>query len=170
MRGLLAVGLVLLAAVAQVSISPLFPIGGAVADLPLVVLVALGAFSGAGPVMVAVPVVALLTGFATDRAPGLLLIGYIPLLPLGGWLDDARVPIGTTGRLFLPLVLTGAWARLVLATSAATHGADLQAAGLAGDVLVPGAVLDAALLAMVYVPARLLGWEPGRTSLRRGAY
>jgi hypothetical protein len=169
-KALAIAALLVLTAIAQVTVAPLFPIAGAVADLPLVALLVLTAYAGPTPVMAGLPFVAICTGFASDRAPGLLVLGYLPLLPLAVGIEGWRVPLGQFLRLVLVGVATGMWLRGVLALSSVAQGADPAFGALIGDVLIPGAFLDVALLAVAYFPLRLIGWSGRGMTLQRGGY
>jgi hypothetical protein len=159
-----------LTALAQVTVAPLFPVAGAVADLPLVALLILTMYAGPTSVMLGLPFVAICAGFASDRAPGLLLFGYLPLLPLAVGIEGLAVPLGKYVRLLLVGVATGLWLRGVLALSSVAQGADPAFGALIGEVLIPGAFLDIALLTVAYVPFRLIGWSGRGMTLQQGGY
>jgi len=156
--------------VADVTVAPLFPIRGASPDFALVTLMMLAVFSGPRTVMVALPVLSVLLGFSTDRAPGLLLLGYLPLLPLAAYLDRGPLPLNRYAQVLAVGVATGLWARLLLAFGAIAQGADLQISALLADVLVPGFFLDVGLITIVYFPFRLVGWSPRQMTLQRGGF
>ncbi len=171
MKGTLIGLTIVLAAIAQVTVAPLFPVSGAVPEFLLLTLVLLVAFSSARPVMIATPFAALAYGFLSDRAPGLLLLAYLPILPLGYFLEESRIPVNHYIRTAAMMVLTGIWARTLLALGAMTAGADPVFGLLVGDVLLPGFFLDLALLTVVYIPFRLIGWTgQGMTLGRTGFY
>ena len=170
MKAIAVAAFLMLTAIAQVTVAPLFPIAGAVPDLPLVALLILAVYAGPTSVMVGLPFVAICTGFASDRAPGLLVLGYLPLLPLAVGIEGWRVPLGQFVRLALVGTATGLWLRSVLALSSVAQGADPAFWALIGDVLIPGAFLDIALLTVAYVPFRLIGWSGRGMTLRRGGY
>ena len=156
--------------VAEVTVAPLFPIRGASPDFALVTLVILAAFSGPRTVMVALPVLSVLLGFSTDRAPGLLLLGYLPLLPLAAYLDRGPLPINRYAQVLAAGVTTGLWSRFLLAFGAIAQGADPQMSALIADVLVPGFFLDLALITIAYFPFRFVGWTPRQMTLHRGGF
>lgn len=167
MKGVAAVAAVLLAAIWQVTVAPLFPLSTAVPDLVLLTLVLVTAFGTPRRGMVCVPVAALAYGFLSDRAPGLMVLAYLPLLPLGMYLEEAKLPLNHYARTLFALVATGAWARLLMILGTLVGGADASIGPVIGQVLVPGAFLDLALLTLVYLPLRLVGWSGEGMSLRR---
>lgn len=160
--------LVVVAAVAQVTVSPRFPIQAAVADMVLVTLVLAAAFAGPRIAMLAVPFAAICLGFASSREPGLLLLAYLPILPLARWLEFAPVPLSGYWRLAWVTFATGAWARCLLAFGALTAGAGLELFPLITLILIPGALLDWALLTVVFLPHRFVGWEVRPMDVQRG--
>lgn len=162
--------LVVLTALAQVSVAPLFPLSAAIPDYALVTLVILTVFAGPATVMLALPLMALSLGFASDRSPGLLLLAYLPLLPLSLYVEEARVPLNRYAQMAVAGVATGAWARTLLALGAIVGGADPAFGALAGQLVIPGVFLDLALLTLVYVPLRLLGWTGRGMSLQRSRW
>jgi cell shape-determining protein MreD len=160
--------LILVVALSQVTVAPLFPIAGAVPDLMLVTILCLAVYSGPRTAMWAIPVAAVLVGFTSDRAPGLLLLAYLPLLPLAFALEEARLPLNRYSQVALVGVATGLWARSLLAFGAVAQDATFSPTVLVRDLLLPGALLDLALLTLVYVPFRLVGWSPRGMTLQRG--
>ncbi len=170
MKGfLIGIG-ILLAAMAQVTVAPLFPVAGAVPEFVVLALVLLVAFSSPRPVMIGTPIAALAYGFLSDRAPALLLLGYLPLLPLGYFLEESRVPVNHYLRAAAMMTITGLWLRTLLAFGAMTAGADAAFGVLVTDVLVPGFFLDLALLTVAYIPLRLIGWTGQGMTLERTGY
>ena len=159
MKALMMAIFLLFACLAQVTVAPLFRVSGAEADLPLVVLALFAVFSGPPAVMLGTPFAAICLGFASSRSPGLLLIGYLPLLPLGMALEEWRVPLNRYGRMLAAGGLTGIWLRLVLVLGAVTSGATVAVAPVIGQVLIPGLIFDLALLTLAYVPLRFVGWN-----------
>ena len=170
MKGLAVTGLLVVVALAQVTVAPLFPLSGAVPELGLLVLLLLGLFMGPGPVMIGLPALAILQGFASDRAPALLVIAYLPLLPFAAALEDWRVPLWEYPRAVIAVVAAGVWLRGVLAFASIAQGAEPSIGPLILDVLFPGAFLDLALLTVAYVPLRFLGWGGQRLSLQGSRY
>lgn len=167
MKVFAAILAVVFAAMWQVTVAPLFPISAAVPDFVLLTLVLVTAFGTPRRGMVCVPVAALAYGFLSDRAPGLLVLAYLPLLPLGLYLEEARIPLNHFARTLAALLLTGIWARSLLVLGAVVGGADASAGPVLGQILIPGAFLDLALLTLVYVPLRLVGWSGEGMSLHR---
>jgi len=163
------VNLVLLA-LAQVAIAPLFPLGGAIPDLALIGILALALYEGPHPAMVAIPVLALLIGFGTDRSPSLLLLAYLPVLPLAFFLATAGLPLNRYAQASLTAVIGGMAARFFLALGPLTQGAAFSVGGLTKDLLLPGAFLDWALLTAAFIPLRFLGREASRLTLSRSSY
>ena len=162
--------LVVVTALAQVSVAPLFPVSAAVPDYVLVVLVILTVFAGPTTVMLALPLMAICLGFASDRSPGLLLIAYLPLLPLALYGEETRVPLNRYAQIVLAGLATGAWARTLLAFGAIAGGAEPAFGALVGQLVIPGLFLDFALLTLVYAPFRLLGWSGRGMSLQRSRW
>jgi hypothetical protein len=156
--------------VAEVTVAPLFPIRGASPDFALVTLMALAVFSSPRTVMVALPVLSVMLGFSTDRAPGLLLLGYLPLLPLAAYLNGGPLPLNRYAQVLAAGAATGLWSRGLLAFGSIAQGADLQMSALLGDVLIPGFLLDVGLITIVYFPFRLVGWSPRQMTLQRGGF
>ena len=162
--------LVVVTALAQVSVAPLFPFSAAVPDYVLVVLVILTVFAGPTTVMLALPLMAICLGFASDRSPGLLLIAYLPLLPLALYGEETRVPLNRYAQIVLAGLATGAWARTLLAFGAIAGGAEPAFGAIVGQLVIPGLFLDFALLTLVYAPFRLLGWSGRGMSLQRSRW
>ncbi len=160
----------LLASIAQVTVAPLFPVAGATPEFVLLLLVLIAAFSGPSPVMVLTPIAAVAVGFLSDRAPGLLLVAYLPLLPLGFAIEESAVPVNHYLRTLAMMVMTGLWARGLLALGAIAGGAEPAFGMLVSDVLVPGFILDAVLLSVVYIPMWLAGWSGQGMRLQRSRY
>ena len=158
------------AAIWQVTVAPLFPAWGVTFDFLLLTLVVMTAFGSPQRAMVCIPVAAVASGFLANREPGLILLAYLPLLPLGFYLEGARVPLNHYARTALVLAATGAWARLLFVLASVVGGADATPGLVLVQVILPGAFLDLALLSMVYVPLRLLGWSGQGMSLSRGGY
>ncbi|OAI39087.1 hypothetical protein AYO38_08275 [bacterium SCGC AG-212-C10] len=160
----------LVAAVMQVAFAPYFPIGGATFDVPLIALVLILRLRGPRTTMVALPVLAVWTAFLLNRSAALMLIGYLPLLPLAFWLDESGPPVGAILRTLAVTVVTGGWARFVLSLGVIGAGADPALSVLVWKVLLPGFFLDLALLVVAYVPLRFIGWEARSTRLQRGGF
>ena len=170
MKALMVILLLLLACLAQVTVAPLFPISGAQADLPLITMAVLAVYAGPTTVMFGLPLAALFLGFGSSREPGLLVLGYLPLLPLGLVLEEWRVPLNRYARTLVAGGVTGLWLRSVLAAGAMVSGAPLAIGALIGQVLIPGLIFDLALLTLAYVPFRFVGWSGRSLSLRREGY
>lgn len=170
MRQLSIVVLVVITAVTQVSVAPLFPVSAAVPDIALVTLVILTVFAGPTTVMFGLPLMAICVGFDSDRQPGLLLMAYLPLLPLALFLEESRIPLNRYAQMALAGMATGAWARSVLAFGAIAGGADPAFGAIIGQLVIPGLFLDFALLTVVYAPVRLLGWTGRGMTLQRSRW
>jgi hypothetical protein len=160
----------MMAAVMQVAVSPLFPVSAAVPDVALVTLVMLAVFAGPTTVMAGLPLMALFIGFDSGRQPGLVLMAYLPLLPIALFLEESRVPLNRFLQMSLAGVVTGAWARTMMAFGAIAGGAEPALGVLGGQLVLPGMVLDFALLALVYAPVRLLGWSGRGMRLQRSRW
>lgn len=170
MRAGLVLLLTIMVAVTQVSVAPLFPVAAATFDFALAALAILMVFVGPRSVMYALPLTAVFLGFATDRSPALLLLGYLPLLPAAAILDDLRVPINRYVLVIAVGVATGLFVRLLLGLAAVAHGAAFPLGAVAWQLLLPGMLLDFGLLTILYFPLRLVGWEPQSMTLRRGGF
>lgn len=170
MKGVAAFLATILAAIMQVTVAPLFPVSAAAPEFVLLTLVIVAAFGNPRRAMVCVPVGAIAYGFLSDRSPALLLLAYLPLLPLGLYLEEARVPLNHYARTLIVTVATGVWIRALLMLGAVVGGADATPGAALGQVLIPGLFLDFALLSVVYVPLRLIGWSGQGMSLHRGSY
>jgi hypothetical protein len=155
MRTLGAAIVALLAALMQVTVSPLFPLGGAVADLGLIAVAFLAIAGGGRAAMLGVPLVALFLGFASNHSPALLLVAYVPLLPLAFLLEQSKMRVGPYIRVGAAVLITGAWARVVLATSAFVAGAEFAPGPLIADIVIPGIAFDAAFFSLCYGALRL---------------
>jgi hypothetical protein len=166
-----AIGLlVLLGVLGQVTVASLFPISGGEADLPLITLLLLSVFAGPRAVLIALPIAAIMLGFVSDRAPGLLLLAYLPLPPLALFLDESPLPLNHYARTALTCFGIGVWLRLVLALGAVAQGADMAAGALIRDVMLPGAFLDLALLTVAYIACRFIGWTGRGMTLQRSGW
>jgi hypothetical protein len=62
------------AAMWQVTVAPLFPVGAVVFDFVLLALILIAAFGSPQRAMLCVPVAALAYGFLANRDPGLLIL------------------------------------------------------------------------------------------------
>ena len=158
------------AAICQVTIAPLFPFGAVTFDFVLLTLVLVAAFGSPQRAMLCVPIAALAYGFLSNREPGLLVIAYLPLLPLGVYLEEVPIPLNHYARTAVALVVTGLWARSLLVLGAVVAGADATVWLVVRDFLLPGMAVDLALLTVFYVPLRLLGWSGQGMALSRGGY
>ena len=170
MKAFLAVLLTIFAAMCQVTVAPLFPLWGVTFDFVLLTLVLVAAFGTPQRAMLCLPVAALAYGFLSNREPGLLVLAFLPLLPLGLYLEEARIPLNHYAHTLTAFLLTGAWARLLLVLGAVVGGAEAGPWTILSNVILPGLFLDFALLSVVYVPLRLLGWSGQGMSLSRGGY
>jgi len=168
MKTLVVALLLVIAAVAQVTVSPRFPIEAAIADITLVTLVLSAAFAGPRVAMLAIPFAAICLGFTTGREPGLLLLAYLPILPLARWLETMAVPLPDYWRVAAVTLATGAWARVLLAIGAVVGGASPDMVALITIIVIPGALLDWALLTVAYLPHRFVGWQVRGMDVERG--
>jgi hypothetical protein len=116
--------------------------------------------------MFGLPLLAVMLGFLSDRSPALLLIAYLPVVPLAAWLEGANAPVGAYGRFAGAGIVTGLVARTLLSTAAILGAASLPVASLLFSVLLPGLLLDLGFLTLAYVPTRFAGWEPQSMTLR----
>ena len=170
MKGFWSVMATVFAAICQVTVAPLFAVCGTAPDLVLLTLVLVTVFGSPRRTMVCIPVAALSFGFLADRAPALLILGYLPLLPLAYYLEDARVPLNHYARALVVMLVTGGVVRSLFVTSAVVGGAEAPLGAVLGQVLIPGLLVDFALLSAVYIPLRLIGWSGQGMSLSRGTY
>jgi hypothetical protein len=162
--------LVVMASVAQVTIAPLFPLRGAAFEFGLLTVVLLALTAGPRAGMLAVPFCAVAVGFASDRAPGLLLLAYLPIMPLGVLMEEARLPFPRYLQLLVLVVLCGTWARSLLAASAVIQGADFAVTPFVRELWAPGMVLDALAFTAMYLPIRMIGRGADTFTLRQGRY
>ena len=171
MRAVLAVVLLLATVLAQVAVAPLFPLAGAVVELPVVVLLLLAIFGGPQAVMIGLPVLVLFLGFSTNVEFEWLVIAYLPLLPCAAWIQRRRAIPQTPYALVLVMVIAaGIWARAVLSAVAMTSGASLAIGPVITDVLLAGAVLDVAVVSVVYGLCRWVGWPVRSLDLDRAGF
>ena len=169
MRAPLLALLLLMAVLAQVAVAPLFPVAGAVVELPVVLLLLLAVFAGPLAVMIGLPALVLLLGFAANVGFEWLIAAYLPLLPAAAWLQ--RAMLRTPYLLILATaILGGVWARAVFATVAMTSGASPDFAALLTAVLIPGVALDVAVLSVAWLACRSLGWEARSLDLERAGF
>jgi hypothetical protein len=154
-------------AIAQVTIAPLFPLDAAVADFGLAGIALILLVAGPRAAMAAVPLIALLLSFSTNHSPGLLILCYLPLLPLRVFLSEAQLPLTRYLHTLLAVAATGLWARGLLASVAFVQGAAFMPGDLIGAILMPGLVLDMLILTLLYIPCRLAGVTGRSLSLRR---
>ena len=171
MRALLLVLLVLATVLAQVAIAPLLPLAAAFVQLPVVMLLLLAVFAGPHPVMIALPVLVLFLGFSTNVDFEWLVVAYLPILPCAAWIQRQRVIPQTPYTLVLLVtVAAGIWARAILAGAAMTSGASPAFGPIFSDILLPGTVLDAVVLSVVYGTCRWIGWPTRSLDLERAGF
>ncbi|MCS7294364.1 MAG: hypothetical protein RMK15_06745 [Chloroflexota bacterium] len=138
---------VLLAAAAQVTVAPLFPLAGAAAELPLVAAALLGWRHSVRATLVFVPLAAAATAAVAGRDLGLSVIGYAAVVPALAIAEERRWPFGRWLGALAALIAAGAWFRLLLVAAAVLDGASVTPAGVLAHALVPGAAADAAFFA-----------------------
>lgn len=170
MTGLARFAVLLFAVLYQATVSPLFPVAGTQGDVLLVTLALFAVYGGPKSAMWAIPLGAVLLAILTGRSPGLLLIGYLPLLPLLVLFEASNLPLGNYARTAAAVVLTGFWSRVVLVAATLIQGGNAGVSLIAIDLLLPGIFLDFALLTLVYVPQRALRWRQASMRLERGGY
>jgi hypothetical protein len=170
MRGLVIGVALLLLACLQVSAVPYFMLSAAQADILLVTLALLLVFQGPRVAMVSLPMIAVFLGFLSDRSPATLILAFLPLLPLAYWLDQSGTPVPRYVQTVFAVGTTGLWARLLLSATNYTQGAQVELGSLFFNILLPGLVLDLALLSLAYLALHLLGWEPRSLSPARERY
>lgn len=161
---------VLLAGVCQVTVASLFPLRGAVVECGLFTVLLLALASGPRAAMLGLPFAALAIGFASDRAPGLLILAYLPVLPLAAYVEEIRLPVARYLQLLGVALLCGAWARAVLVTGPVIEGAEFDAWVFLRDVIIPGLPLDALAFTAIYFPIRMIGRGADSLTLQRGRY
>jgi hypothetical protein len=150
-----------LAVAVQTAVAPLFRLGGAEASVVMLFVMVVLMLEGPRPAMVAAPIAALLYAFAAGITPALVLIGFVPLVMIGAWVEDLRWPVARFALVATTFLAATAILRLVLALGAVVQGADAAFWILFSRVLLPGMVIDLALLAVAYAPIRI-----GRIELR----
>jgi hypothetical protein len=161
MREAIYAAALLLAVAAQTAVAPLFRLAGAEASIVMLFVLVVLVIEGPKPAMVAAPIAAVLYAFAAGLAPALVLVGFVPVVVIGAWIEELRLPVARFALVAGAFLLATTWLRLVLAAGAILDGADAAVWVLISRILIPGAILDLALLAVAYVPARL-----GRVELR----
>ncbi len=171
MRMLLTVVLLLATVLAQVAIAPLFPLVGAVVELPTVVLLLLAVFAGPHAVMIGLPILVLFLGFSTNAEFEWLVMAYLPLLPCAAWIQRHReIPQTPYALVFVMVIAAGIWARAVFSVVAMTSGASLAVGPLVTDILLTGLVLDAAVVSVVYALCRWVGWPVRSLDLEQAGF
>jgi hypothetical protein len=155
-----------LAAALQVTVAPLFAVAGTTADFGVIAIVVTLLAAGPRAAMVMTVAFALALGLASTRSPGLLLAGYPAILLTAYALERYGLP-GDFPRLLAAAAAGGAGVRLLLAFGAFASGAAFAPVPLMRDVLLPGLVIDAVLVALAYLPMRLLGHGHPQLSLER---
>ena len=170
MRELVYSILLVFVVAAQVSVAPLFRLAGAEFAFVLLFVLLVLVIEGPGPAMIATPAAAILLSFAAGRAPGLMLIAFLPLVVAAAWLDDLRLPVTRSAVIGGAFLVASGWARLVLAVAAIIQGADVALATLFIDVLLAGILLDLALLTVAAGIVRLVGSEHRPLSLGAARY
>lgn len=161
-----AVAMVLIAVI-QVSVVPLFPVAGAQADVGLIAILVTAMLAGPRPAMLATPILALAVGLAGSRAPGLILLGYAAVLPLAALIEDLPYPLGRAARILATAVVAGLWLRLLLGIAAISAGGEFAVNDLIFQVLLPGMVFDVVLIGLAYVALQLAGIGGQRFSLQQ---
>jgi hypothetical protein len=169
-RLLAAAAIVLFAGVLQVTVAPLFPVRGAVIDVGLIAIFLVAMLAGPRPAMVAVPIVAILISFATDRAPGIMLLAYLPWLPAATLVEEGHLPLSRYAQMLAVFVGAGLWARLVLSAAAMADGAGFEPTEMLLQVLVPGMLIDIIVFTALWIPLRLAKATRRDLSLRQGAW
>lgn len=170
MRAILTLLLIVFAGVAQVTVAALFPLRGAAVEFGLLTVIFLGLTSGPRTAMFALPCVALTIGFTSDRAPALLILAYLPALPVAAFVEQARMPVTRYLQLLGVIGLCGLWARATLTIGPVAQGADLPVLALFRDLLIPGMALDFISFTAIYVPIRMMGRGADTFTLERGRY
>lgn len=170
MRALLALALIIMGGVAQVTVASLFPLRGAVVEFGLLTIVLLALTAGPRAGMAALPFAGLAVGFASNRAPALLILAYLPVLPVAAYVEEARLPFARYLQLLATIVLCGIWARGILTVGPIAQGADLPLLALFRDLLIPGIVLDFLAFTAIYMPIRMIGRGADTLTLERGRY
>lgn len=144
MRALTASAGVLFVAAAQVTVAPLFPVAGTVAELPLVAASVFAWLHGVRSLLLALPALAVLTALLAGRDPGLILIAFAGAFPALAVALELRWPLGRWVGALVGLAASGLWCRAILIAAAAFDGARGDPTALVGRVLAPGAAADAA--------------------------
>ena len=106
---LLAIG-ILFVAVAQSSAAPLFTLSAAAPAFAVLFLGILCVYRGATVAMVATPLVAIAEAWLRGLEPGLLLLAYVPVVPLIDYSRGMAQPVFGPGvRLVAMVLMVGAW-------------------------------------------------------------
>ncbi len=170
MKAAVIFAIILILAYLQVTAAPYFLFMGAQVDLLLVSLALLLTYQGPRTAMITLPVIALVLGFVSDRSPAMLIVAFTPLLPLAYWMDNAATPLSRYMQTVLAVGATSAWARCVLAIGPWIDGANVSPGVLVFQVVLPGVILDLALLSLAYLASWLLRWQPRSLSPARERY
>lgn len=172
MKSALTFAGLLLTAILQTSVAPLFPFSLAQADFALLFVAWIMFFRGPHTSMWVVPTLAVLLGFMTNHSPALFLLGFMPVVILASVLrvDGTNLLLGKYWRAAGIVVATGTWTRSLFALIAIVQGADPSIGVLIGSIIIPGIFLDWALLTLAFVPSRLIGLDVANTALSRGGY
>jgi hypothetical protein len=166
-KALLIAALLVFVALVQVVVAPLFPLSAAVPDFALAALLAVVVYAGPKAAMFAIPWLAIVLSFASDRSPALLLLAYLPLLPAAFLLSESHLPLNRYAQSLACGAGPGVWARLLLALGAVAQGASLQPGALIGGLLISGLLLDLIVLTFVYFPFKIVGFSPRPMTLQR---
>jgi hypothetical protein len=170
MREALYAVALLLAISVQTAVAPLFRFGSAEASIVLLFVLFVLILEGPRPAMVAAPAAAILYAFAAGLSPALVLIGFAPLVLIGAWIEALRWPVARFALVAGTFVAATAVLRLVLAAGAVLQGADAAVWTLIGRIMIPGAILDVALLGIAYLPLRIGRIELHEMSLGASRY
>jgi hypothetical protein len=151
MKGIAVVVAVLVIPVAQYSVVPYFDVSGTVVDLMLITLALLVAFTSVGAMLAAIPAMAILAGLISDSSIVVLVLGYLPLLPLA-YTFETELPydLPTFARLAIAVALTSVWVRLLGAAMLLIEGASFGPAELLTASILPGFLLDTVAFLIVY--------------------
>lgn len=170
MSGAAAALALVMAMLAQGAIAPLFPLSVAVMDIPLVTLALIAFFAGTERAMIGLPVMVVAAVFAAGHDAITVAIAYLPLVPLAAYVEQSNLPLSRGVRFCAVGLAIGIWVRLVFSATALLNGGSFAMGGLILDILLPGFVLDLALLALAYGAMRLIGWEPRKMTLQLGGF
>jgi len=153
MKYLLLAPLAMTVVLLQVAAAPYFPLMGATANPLMVLLMCWAMVRGPREAMVLIPLAAIFKDLMTDDPVGVTILALLPVVPL-----TAIRARHLTQSEFVPIVVVVTVAsisyHLIYMVALTALGEDIPWAQSPSRVLLPGAVLDAVLTPLFYLPLR----------------